>query len=123
MVVVPAIKGNHTPEWSEPQCYRPFHPACSNGAKTKTKPSASKEKLIRRAYYDLIGLPPTPEQIDAFLHDESPQAFEKVVDELLASPRYGEKWARHWLDVARYAEAAAMSSMAFVPERIIIAIG
>lgn len=65
----------------------------------------SKEKLIRRAYFDLIGLPPTPEQIAAFLNDSSPQAFEKVIDGLLASPQYGEKWARHWLDVARYAES------------------
>ncbi|WP_425613930.1 PSD1 and planctomycete cytochrome C domain-containing protein [Anatilimnocola sp. NA78] len=66
---------------------------------------ASKAKLLRRAYFDLIGLPPTPEQIDAFAKDESPQAFEKVIDELLASQHYGEKWARHWLDVARYAES------------------
>ena len=66
---------------------------------------ASKAKLIRRAYFDLIGLPPTPEQIAAFENDNSPQAFEKVIDELLARPQYGEKWARHWLDVARYAES------------------
>ncbi|QDU28308.1 Planctomycete cytochrome C [Anatilimnocola aggregata] len=66
---------------------------------------ASKDKLIRRAYFDLIGLPPTPEQIATFVADDSPQAFEKVIDELLASPHYGEKWARHWLDVARYAES------------------
>lgn len=71
---------------------------------TQAEPAA-KEQLLRRAYYDLIGLPPTPEQIDAFAQDTSPQAFEKVIDELLASPRYGEKWARHWLDVARFAES------------------
>src|SRR5262245_33463471 len=65
---------------------------------------AGKRALIRRAYYDLIGLPPTPEQVDAFLDDNSPGAFEKVVDGLLASPRYGERWGRHWLDVARYAD-------------------
>jgi len=75
--------------------------------KQKLKPSgpASKAKLIRRAYFDLIGLPPTPEQIAAFEADTSPQAFEKVIDDLLARPQYGEKWARHWLDVARYAES------------------
>lgn len=75
--------------------------------KQKLTPSnpATKEKLIRRAYFDLIGLPPTPEQIAAFVNDASPQAFEKVIDGLLASPQYGEKWARHWLDVARYAES------------------
>ena len=65
---------------------------------------ADKRTLIRRVYYDLIGLPPTPEEVNAFLADNSPQAFEKVVDNLLASPRYGERWARHWLDVARYSD-------------------
>jgi hypothetical protein len=65
---------------------------------------ADKRTLIRRAYYDLIGLPPTPEQVNAFLADNSPNAFEKVVDVLLASPRYGERWGRHWLDVARYSD-------------------
>ncbi len=61
--------------------------------------------LLRRATFDLIGLPPTPEEIDAFLADRSPQAFARVVDRLLASPRYGERWGRHWLDVVRYADA------------------
>lgn len=63
-----------------------------------------KRTLIRRAYLDLIGLPPTPEQVSAFLSDERPEAFEKVVDELLQSSHYGERWARHWLDVARYSD-------------------
>jgi hypothetical protein len=67
-------------------------------------PPADKVALLRRAYYDLIGLPPTPEEIDAFLADDSAEAFEKVVDQLLRSPHYGEKWARHWLDLVRYAE-------------------
>lgn len=66
---------------------------------------ATKEKLLRRAYFDLIGLPPTPEQVTAFVNDTSPEAFAKVVDELLASPAYGERWARHWLDTARFAES------------------
>ena len=61
--------------------------------------------LLRRATFDLTGLPPTPEEIDAFLADDSPEAFDKVVDRLLASPRYGERWGRHWLDVVRYADA------------------
>ena len=65
---------------------------------------AEKVALLRRAYYDLTGLPPTPEQVDAFANDRSPDAFAKVVDQLLASPRYGEKWGRHWLDIVRYAE-------------------
>ena len=65
---------------------------------------ADKRTLIRRAYYDLIGLPPTPGQITAFLKDDSPAAFANVVDELLASQHFGERWARHWLDLMRYAE-------------------
>lgn len=67
-------------------------------------PPADKRALIRRATYDLTGLPPTFEEVEAFLADESPDAFERVVDRLLASPRYGERWGRHWLDVARYAD-------------------
>jgi hypothetical protein len=67
-------------------------------------PVAAKATLIRRAYMDLIGLPPTPKEIDAFEKDESPQAFAKVVERLLASPHYGERWARYWLDTARYAD-------------------
>ncbi len=70
----------------------------------KPNPPADKVTLIRRAYFDLIGLPPRPEQVQAFLSDPSPQAFEKVVSELLASPHYGERWGRHWLDLARYAD-------------------
>jgi hypothetical protein len=65
---------------------------------------AEKHTLIRRAYIDLIGLPPTPEQVEAFVKDDSPDAFARVVDHLLASPQYGERWGRHWLDVARYAD-------------------
>jgi hypothetical protein len=69
--------------------------------------------LIRRAYYDLIGLPPTPEQVDAFVKDNAPNAFERVVDELLASPHFGERWGRHWLDVARYAESVTLRGLVF----------
>lgn len=65
---------------------------------------ADKVVLVRRLYYDLLGLPPTPEQIDAFVNDSSANAYEKLVDQLLASPHYGEKWGRHWLDIVRYAE-------------------
>ena len=68
-------------------------------------PAADKATLIRRVTFDLHGLPPTPEEVDAFVRDRSPQAWEKVVDRLLASPRYGEQWARHWLDVVRFAES------------------
>ncbi|QDU11187.1 Planctomycete cytochrome C [Gimesia aquarii] len=67
-------------------------------------PAADKQTLIRRAYFDLIGLPPTPEEVQQFVNDSSPQAYEKLIDRLLSSPHYGERWGRHWLDVARYAE-------------------
>jgi hypothetical protein len=71
----------------------------------KPAPPADKVTLIRRVTYDLHGLPPTPEEIDAFVKDQSPKAYEKLVDRLLASPRYGEQWGRHWLDVVRFAES------------------
>jgi hypothetical protein len=74
-------------------------------AKLKPAEPASRGQLIRRATFDLIGLPPTPEEIDAFVNDRDPKAWEKVVDRLLASPHYGERWGRHWLDLARYAES------------------
>lgn len=67
-------------------------------------PPADAATLIRRLYYDLVGLPPTPEQVAAFVSDPSPEAYERLVDRLLADPRYGERWGRHWLDVARYAD-------------------
>lgn len=70
----------------------------------KPSPPADKRTLLRRVTFDLIGLPPTPEESDAFLKDETPDAYEKVVDRLLASPRHGERWARHWMDVIHFAE-------------------
>lgn len=82
----------------------------------KPVPPASKLSLLRRAYFDLIGLPPTPEQIQAFLTDNSPNAFADVVDELLSSPRYGERWARHWLDLVRYADTAGDNSDYPIPQ-------
>jgi hypothetical protein len=75
---------------------------------------ADRRTLIRRAYFDLTGLPPTAEQTEAFVADKSPDAFAKVVDQLLASPQYGERWARYWLDVARYADT---KGYVFVEER------
>ena len=67
-------------------------------------PPADRRTLLRRVYFDLLGLPPTPEAFDAFLHDDAPDAYERVVDSLLASPRYGERWARHWMDLVHFAE-------------------
>lgn len=115
-----------TPEtmkfWSFQPVKRPAVPKVKNGAWVKSPidafvmakleknsltpaPPASKTALIRRVYFDLIGLPPPPEAVAAFVADTSPGAYEKVVDRLLASPQYGERWARHWLDVVRYAES------------------
>ncbi|RLS21577.1 MAG: DUF1549 domain-containing protein, partial [Planctomycetota bacterium] len=75
--------------------------------KLELKPSelADRRTLIRRVYLDFIGIPPAPEEVNKFLADKSPDAFGKVVDRLLASPSYGEKWARHWLDIVRYGES------------------
>ncbi len=72
--------------------------------------TADHRTLIRRATYDLTGLPPTADEIEAFVADERPDAFERLVDRLLASPRYGERWGRHWLDVVRYADTAGFSN-------------
>src|SRR5438105_3673908 len=82
-------------------------------------PPTDKRTLIRRATFDLIGLPPTPWEVEAFLSDNSPDAFAKVVDRLLASPHYGERWGRHWLDVVRYTDsfdARGIGGEADVPE-------
>ena len=68
-------------------------------------PPATKRELIRRAYFDLIGLPPSPEEVAAFEKDESLDAYEKLIDRLLALPQYGERWGRHWLDIARFAQS------------------
>lgn len=77
---------------------------------------AGKITLLRRAKYDLHGLPPSPDEVKEFLADDSPDAFAKLVDRLLASPRYGEKWGRHWLDVARYAETTGVDENRQYPD-------
>jgi mono/diheme cytochrome c family protein len=79
----------------------------------KPAPPASREALIRRASIDLTGLPPAPEDVEAFLQDDSPAAWEKVVDRFLASPHYGERWGRHWLDVVRYADSGGFETDIF----------
>ena len=78
--------------------------------------AADARTLLRRVTFDLTGLPPTPEEMDSFLADSSPQAFERVVDRLLQSPRYGERWGRHWLDVVRYADTCGNASDYPVPQ-------
>lgn len=77
---------------------------------------ADKRTLIRRAYFDLVGLPPTPQQTEAFLADESSNAFDQVVNDLLSSPRYGERWGRHWLDLVRYADTAGDNADYPIPQ-------
>ncbi|MDX1933278.1 MAG: DUF1553 domain-containing protein [Capsulimonadales bacterium] len=107
--------------WSLQPVRRPVPPKVKNAARVRNPidafvlakieakgltpaPPLDRRSLLRRVSYDLIGLPPTAAEVDAFLADKSPDAYEKVVDRLLASPRYGERWARHWLDIARYAD-------------------
>ncbi len=74
----------------------------------KTAPAASKTALARRVYFDLVGLPPTPAEMDRFLSDGSPEAYERLIERLLADQRYGERWARHWLDLVRYGETSGL---------------
>ena len=125
-VVVPGPKKEFTAEqkafWAFQSVKDPAVPKVKNASWVKTPvdafilakleekglkpaPPASKTALLRRATFDVTGLPPTEREIDDFLADKSPKAFDKVVDRLLASPRYGERWGRHWLDVARYADS------------------
>jgi hypothetical protein len=78
--------------------------------------AADRRVLLRRLTFDLIGLPPTPSEVEDFLRDRAPDAYEKVVDRLLASPHYGERWGRHWLDVARYADTAGDNADYPIPE-------
>ena len=82
----------------------------------KMAADADRHALLRRATYDLTGLPPTPDEVEAFVADQRPEAFAAVVDRLLASPRYGERWGRHWLDVVRYADSAGDNSDFPVPQ-------
>ncbi|MBS0204878.1 MAG: PSD1 domain-containing protein [Planctomycetes bacterium] len=98
---IPAVKDSTWPQSAVDN----FILARMEAAQVTPAPAADKRTLIRRATFDLTGLPPTSEEIDAFLADESAGAFAQVVDRLLDSPRYGERWGRHWLDVARYADS------------------
>ena len=79
----------------------------------KSAPEADRATLVRRLYYDLTGLPPAPEEVDAFVTDKAADAYEKLVDKLLASRAFGERWGRHWLDVARYAESVTLRGFVF----------
>ncbi|MEQ8851928.1 DUF1553 domain-containing protein [Gimesia sp.] len=100
----PAVPQTRNLEWAQ-QSLDQFVLARLEQADAEPASRADKRTLIRRATFDLIGLPPTNKEVEAFLADDSPDAFAKVIDRLLASPRYGERWGRHWLDVARYADS------------------
>jgi hypothetical protein len=103
------------PRWSKTEIDR-FIKAKLDEKKLAPVGLASKRALLRRATFDLTGLPPTPDETTAFLTDTSPQAFEKVVDRLLATQAYGEKWGRHWLDLVRYADTSGCNSDYPVPD-------
>ncbi len=81
----------------------------------KPAPPAERHTLLRRVYFDLVGLPPSPQEVEAFLKDESPQALERVVDRLLGSVHFGERWGRHWLDLVRYAETRGHEFEPIIP--------
>lgn len=100
VISVPEVKDAH---WAKTPIDK-FALAKMEEAGLKPPAQADRRTLIRRATYDLTGLPPTPEEVEAFEKDKSPHAWESLIDRLLASPKYGERWGRHWLDVARYAE-------------------
>ena len=85
------------------------------GKGMKPAPLASRLTLVRRAYFDLWGLPPTPQQVQRFVDDKSSEAYANLIDELLASPRYGERWGRHWLDVVRYADTGGFETDIYYP--------
>jgi mono/diheme cytochrome c family protein len=102
-VAPPAIEDSRYEHWAQTPIDR-FILAGLHKAGLQPAEATDRTTLIRRATYDLTGLPPSNDEVQAFLSDKSPHAWEKVVDRLLASPRYGERWGRHWLDVARYAE-------------------
>ena len=85
------------------------------GKQLSSAPLADKYTLIRRAYFDLTGLPPAPDQIRAFIDNQSPTAWEDLIEQLLKSPQYGERWARHWLDVARYADSQGFEGDNSIP--------
>lgn len=115
------IQQHQQKHWAFQPLRRPTTPVSENGETIRldsfiqsklrehqlaASPRADRRTLIRRATFDLTGLPPTPRQVELFINDEAPDAYAKLIDRLLDSPQYGERWARHWLDVARYADTS-----------------
>jgi mono/diheme cytochrome c family protein len=115
--VIPALvdrQGDGNSAWSRNPIDRFILDALLSRGLTPA-PEADKTTLIRRVTFDLAGLPPTADEIDAFVADQTPAAYERLVDRLLASPRYGQRWGRHWLDLVRYAESDGYRQDAFRP--------
>ncbi len=113
-VVKPQVPARDGDTWSRNAIDR-FVYARLRDADMTPAPRASKEKLVRRLYFDVVGMPPTPAEVDAFVNDTSPDAYENLVDSLLADPRYGEHWARFWLDLVRYAESDGWNKDSYRP--------
>ncbi len=105
--VKPAIPNVAEPGWVR-NPIDAFILAKLEAAGLRPAPAASRRVLVRRVYFDLIGLPPPPEEVDAFEKDSSPDAYSRLTERLLADPRYGEKWGRHWLDLVRYGETSGL---------------
>ncbi|MGY8720149.1 MAG: DUF1549 domain-containing protein, partial [Verrucomicrobiia bacterium] len=103
-LVRPAVPVNANAKWAENPIDR-FVLARLEAAGLSPSTEASRATLIRRLYLDLLGLPPSPEEVASFVIDDSPGAYRALVDRLLASPHFGERWGRHWLDLARYADS------------------
>src|SRR6267142_2662923 len=100
----PALPRVHNEKWPRNPIDR-FILAKLEARKLDPSPEAGRVTLLRRLKFDLLGLPPSPAEVQEFLKDKTPGAYEKLVDRFLASPHYGERWARHWLDVVRFAES------------------
>src|SRR5207245_2054876 len=121
VVVEAPITAKDRQFWAFRPPVRPKVPQVKNSARVRTpidafilakleaskldfSPDAEAVILVRRVYFDLLGLPPSPEEVDAYVSDTRPDAYERLIDRLLASPHYGERWGRHWLDAAGYAD-------------------
>ena len=114
---VPAVKNAALGAQSD----RRLHPGEARSRRDcSLAPTADRRTLARRAYFDLHGLPPTPEQVEQFVNDKSPDAYEKLIDRLLASPRYGERWGRYWLDLVRYADTSGFRDRSLLHHRLAV---
>ncbi len=113
-ILKPDIPLNNSPQFKSTNPIDAFIARKLNANKLAFSSEANRISIIRRASFDLLGLPPTPEEVDLFLKDRSPNAYDKLIDRLLASPHYGERWGRHWLDVAGYADSEGFNDIDMV---------